>query len=103
MRKMVSHSDAYIPKSIEVSLNENLTINVICFDFKNQLLGLIQNESLMTQDNLLIDIDKPTRRYKSPNNILSEALSGSAYQKIYNKAHANHDGHLLLLVIPICL
>ena len=64
MRKMVSHSDAYIPKSIEVSLNENVTIKVICFDFKNQLLQLIQNESLMTQDNLLFDIDKPNEKIK---------------------------------------
>ena len=100
---MVSHKNAYIPKSIEVPLNENLTINVITFDFKNQLLRLIQNESLMTQENLLLDINKPTKRYKSPNNILSEALIGSAYQKIYNTAHANHDSNLPLLVIPICL
>ena len=61
---MVSHKDAYIPKSIEVPLNENLTINVITFDFKNQLLPLIQNESLMTQENLLLDINNPTKRYK---------------------------------------
>ena len=36
----------------------------------------------MTQENLLIDTKNPTTMYKSPNNILGEALSGSAYKKI---------------------
>ena len=64
---------------------------------------LLQNQKLMTQENLLLDLNHPTNMYKSPNNILSEALSGSAYKTVYENAHANHTGNLPLLVVPICL
>ena len=57
----------------------------------------------MTQENLLLDLNHPTKMYESPNNILSEALSGSAYKTVYENAHTNHTGNLPLLVVPICL
>ena len=41
--------------------------------------------------------------YKSPNNILGEALSGTAYKHICITAHANHISNLPLLVVHICL
>ena len=103
MKKMVVHNDAFYPKPITVNLNNNLCIDVMCFDFPTQLLHLLQNQKLMTQENLLLDLNHPTKMYESPNNILSEALSGSAYKTVYEHAYANHTGNLPLLVVPICL
>ena len=100
---MVVNNDAFYPKSVNVALNEQLSIDVVYFDFVSQLLCLLQNKRLMTKENLLLDINNPSEMYKSPNNILAEALSGSAYKEIYIKAHSNHIGNLPLLVIPICL
>ena len=87
--KMVVNNDAFYLKSVNVALNDQLSIDVICFDFFPQLLRLLQNKRLMTQENLLLDIDDPSNMHQSPNNILVEALSGSAYKEIYNKAHTN--------------
>ena len=57
----------------------------------------------MTQENLLISVDNPCKMYKSPNNILSDTLSGSAYATVYENAHANHIGNLPSLIVPICI
>ena len=103
MKQMVVHNDAFYPKPTTVDLSDNLSIDVMCFDFSNQLLYLLQNKNLLTQENLLLDINNPTDIYKSPNNILSEALSGSAYKTVFENAHANYTGELPLLVVPICL
>jgi hypothetical protein len=56
------------------------TIDVISFDFVPQLLSLLQNSSIMTEENLLIDFADPFAPYKSPNNYLSEAISGQVYK-----------------------
>ena len=100
---MVVHNDAFYPKAIPVALTNLISIDVICFDFPLQLLHLLQNKTLMTQENLLIDVTNPTAMYKSSNNILGEALSGDAYKLVFQNAHASHTGTLPLLVVPICL
>ena len=84
-------------------LNDNLNIDVMCYDFPSQLLYLLQNKTLMTKENLLIDTENPCAMYEAPNNILSEALSGSAYQEIYFKMNNQYEGNLQLLIVPICL
>ena len=57
----------------------------------------------MKQQNLLIDINDPTKMYQSPNNMLDESLSGSAYKTIYQHEYNRHTGDLPLLVVPISL
>ena len=103
MKKMVVNNNAFYHQSIPVVLNEQTTIDVIAFDFTSQLLRLLQNKRLMTQENLLIDTQNPSAMYTSPNNILSEALSGYAYRDIYIREHQNHTSDRPLLVVPICL
>ena len=73
-------------------LSSVLTVNyphppdsdVICFDFVPQLLSLLQNRSIMTADNLVIDVNDPLKPYTSPDNLLNEAISGSEYRKAYD-------------------
>jgi len=103
MKKMVVHNDAFYPNPVSVNLNNETKIDVICYDFALQLLSILQNKKLMKQENLLLDMNDPTKMYQAPNNILGESLSGSRYRDIYQKEHANNIGNLPLLVVPLCL
>ena len=103
MKKMTVNNSAFFPKLETVHLNDATKIDIVCYDFTTQLLRLLQNKRLMKQENLLIDIKNPTKMYKSENNILGEALSGSAYKTIFKNQNDNHDGNKPLLVVPICI
>ena len=52
---------------------------------------------------MLLGINDPTSMYQSPDNIITEALCGSAYKEIYTRAQSNQTGNLPLLVILIFL
>ena len=99
---MVVNNNAFYPKIQSIPLINTSTVDIVSFDFVSQLLRIVQNPELMTQNNLLLDIDNPTIMYTSPDNIISDALSGSAYKETFQKAHASHHGNLPLLVVPIC-
>ena len=103
MKKTVARNEKFYPQSIDVALNSKFSIKVIYFDFVTQKLQLLQNNSLMIQENILIDLNNPSVMYKSSYNILSEALSSKVYQQIYVKEQQNHKIDLPLLVIPIFL
>ncbi len=59
---------------------------MICFDFVEQLLSLLQNPSIMTAKSLAIDINDPLKPYfeLEHSNVLGKALSGIVYRKAYN-------------------
>ena len=57
----------------------------------------------MAQENLLISVDDPSAMCAPDDGCIGEALSGSAYREIYQRAHTMHCGNLPLLVVPICL
>ena len=103
MKKIAVNNSAFYPKLETVHLNDQTKIDMVCYDFTAQLLRLLQNKRFMKQENLLIDIKIPTKMYESTNGILGEALSGSAYKKIYKVQHENHIGNRPLLVVPICI
>ena len=103
MKKMTINNDSFFPMVKTVALNHQTSIDIICYEFTSQILRLLQNKTLMKQSNLLIDIKDPTKMYKSPNNILGEALSGSAYNQIFTRENDIHTGDKPLLVVPICL
>jgi hypothetical protein len=75
------------------------TIDVISFDFVPQLLSLLQNPSIMTEENLLIDFADPFAPYKSPNNYLSEAISGQVYKDAYKRLIRDPSRQLFVPVI----
>jgi hypothetical protein len=59
---------------------------VVAFDFvPQQLLNLLQNTTIMIQDNLVINIDNPLSRYEPPDKRLGEAISGSVYRDAYDR------------------
>ena len=70
---MVVHNDAFYPKPITINLNNNLFIDVMCFDFPTQLLHLLQNQKI-TQSSVEIWVNETHPRAGSRASSL-EALS----------------------------
>jgi hypothetical protein len=60
---------------------------------------LLQNPTIMTAENLAIDIDNALKPYASQGNILSEALSGSVYHKAYNRLITDPSTQLFVPII----
>jgi hypothetical protein len=66
------------------------SVDVVTYEFAPQMLSLLQNKTLMTANNLLIDLIDPIQPYSSPNGrLLGEAISGTAvywhaYQRLIN-------------------
>ena len=80
--KSVCNADKLLPFVHRIDVPEG-TSDVVCFDFVSQLLSLLQNPSIMTAENLLLDVNDPLKQYESPNNVLGEAMSGYVYRKAY--------------------
>jgi hypothetical protein len=72
---------------------------VIVFDFVPQHLRLLQNPSVMTPENLAIDINDPLLCYESPGNVLGEAMSGSVYHTAYEHFITNPSRQFFVPII----
>ena len=72
---------------------------VVVFDFVPQLLSLLQNRSLMIQENVVLDLQNPLVPYQSPGGLLGEALSGSVYQQAYARLITDPTRQLLVPII----
>ena len=72
--------------------------DIICFDFVPALLSLLQDESLMVVENLVINKDCPLPMYVPSNSKVGEANSGSRYQELYQEL-AQGKGQLLVPII----
>ena len=67
------------------------------------LLSLLQNPSIMTAENLLLDINNPLKQYESPNNVLGEAMSGSVYREAYKRLITDPNTQLFVPSIWNCM
>ena len=83
----VTNADKILPFVKPVEMHKGPPSDVICFDFVAQLLSLLQNRSIMTAENLVIDINDPLKPYYEleGGNVLGEALSGSVYRDAYKR------------------
>ena len=97
------HNNNFSPKPISVELNNQLSVDVSCYNLTSKLLCLLQNEKLTTKEKLSLNIANPSNMYQSENIIHGETLSDLTYQAIYQKSHANHTGYLLLLGMSVFL
>ena len=95
----VVNADKLLPFVRRVEVPHGLPSDVVCFDFVPQLLSLLQNPSIMTAENLLIDINDPLKRFESPDNFLGDALSGSVYRKAYDRLITKPKRQLLVPII----
>ncbi|KAI2497023.1 hypothetical protein MHU86_17500 [Fragilaria crotonensis] len=82
----VCNGKKLLPFLQRVDVDHGSPSDVICFDFASQLLSLLQNPSIMTAENLVIDINDPLKPYHKLKGsyVLGEALSGSVYRKAYH-------------------
>ena len=87
-----------LPVIVPVS-HATKTDHVIVFDFVSQLFQLLQNKTIMIQENLLIDIQNPLKKYQNPNGQLADALSGSVYQSAYDRLITNPQKQLFVPII----
>ena len=71
----------------------------LCLIFVPQLLRLLQDPRLMIPENVVIDLQEPLKPYTSGNGLLSEALSGSVYQKAYARLITDPTRQLLVPII----
>jgi hypothetical protein len=80
---MMNNATQLLPSVHKVVVPHGAPCDVITFDFVPQLLKLLQNPELMTQANLLIDVQNPLVPYSSPQGIRGDALSGQVYQEAH--------------------
>jgi hypothetical protein len=87
MYHSIHNATSMMPTTRQINLPEPLpsmkTMGVICYDFVAQLLSLLQDKSLMTEKNLLLDPKDPLAMFKPEDGKLGEALSGSMYRETY--------------------
>ena len=72
---------------------------IICYDFVPQLLSILQNPDIMTEENLLINMADPLKPFRSPNNVRGEAISGSVYKDAYNRLITDPNNQLFVPII----
>ncbi|KAI2489683.1 hypothetical protein MHU86_24911 [Fragilaria crotonensis] len=72
----VRNGKRLLPFVRRVDVHHGSPSDVICFDFASQLLSLLQNPSIMTAENLAIDINDPLKPYHKlkGSNVLGEPL-----------------------------
>ena len=97
----VRNGKKLLPFVRRIDVDHGSPSDVICFDFVAQLLSLLQNPSIMTAENLAIDINDPLKPYfeLEHSNVLGEALSGSVYRKAYNRLITDPEKQLFVPII----
>ena len=88
-----------LPSVYTVACPHGSDCDVIAFDFVPQLLSLLQNRDLMTQSNLVIDMENPLARYESIDNVLGEALTGQVYRDAYDRLITDPSKQLFVPII----
>ena len=78
-------------------------VNVTVFDFKSQLLSLINHSSLFNDlDNLDVNPKNRFGKYKSENHIISSVNSGNRYELAYNTLINDPEKDFLMPIIFAC-
>ena len=91
------------PEEVAVALpgvHADDSIKVTRFDFTTQLRSLLDDPVLNRDENLVINPDDPFQRYRDPDGLLRECLSGSWYNHAWDEME--NDG-LCDFMIPIIL
>ena len=96
----LEHSHCGLPKVLQVNLEDHdRAQDIICFDFVPTLLSLLQDDSLMTTENLVINNDHPMSMYIPSDSRIGEANSGSRYRELYQELAQGKDQ----LLVPIIM
>ncbi len=100
MYKALKHSHCGLPKVFQVNLEDHEKAqDIICFDFVPALLSLLQDESLMVTEYLVLNKDYPMSMYIPSDGKVGEANSGSRYRELYKELAQGKDQ----LLVPIVM
>lgn len=100
MYKALEHSQDRLPHIVPVSLEDHDSISdVVCFDFAPALLSMLQDEALMSTNNLVINELDPLSMFIPKDGRLGEAHTGSRYRELYEELAQGHNQ----LLVPIIL
>jgi hypothetical protein len=91
----MNNTKQLLPSVQPVPTQNETFCDVITLEFVPQLLRLLQNRRIMTQENLVLDMQNPLQQYKSPNGKIGEALS---YRYAYSK-YVKHPARELFVPI----
>ena len=97
--KSIANATQLLPSVLLVSSPHGPPCDVVVFDFVPQLLHLLQNQTLMIPENVVLDFQDPLKPYKSCNGLLRKALLGSEYQNAYSRLITNLSCQLLVPII----
>jgi hypothetical protein len=101
MYKALEHSHKGLPKVLTVNLEDHdKAQDIICFDFVPALLSMLQDESLMAIENLVINKDYPMSMYIPSDSKVGEANSGSRYRELYQQLAQGKDQ--LQAIVGLC-
>jgi Plavaka transposase len=73
--------------------------DVIIFEFAPQLLYLLQNPTIMTSTNLILDPLEPLKRFVPSHGHLGEACSGTVYRNAYDRLITDPTKELFVPII----
>jgi Plavaka transposase len=100
MYKALEHSQDRLPHIVPVSLEDHDDVSdVVCFDFAPALLSILQDEVLMSGNNLVINESDPLSMFIPDDGRLGEAHTGSRYRDLYEELAQGHNQ----LLVPIIL
>ncbi|KAI2491812.1 hypothetical protein MHU86_22751 [Fragilaria crotonensis] len=100
MYKALEHSHRGLPKVLTANLEDHdKAQDIICFDFVPALLSMLQDESLMVMENLVINKEYPMSMYIPTDSKVGEANSGSRYRELYQQLAQGKDQ----LLVPIIM
>jgi hypothetical protein len=95
MKKLSARFSCPVPKAVEVSMEKNSTpntnpildlpdtVNVLRFDFRQQLQELLSSDIFHDMNNLVVDPSDPFGFYNPPDGRIGELHSGDWYRRTY--------------------
>jgi hypothetical protein len=100
MYQALEKSHQLLPQVVSTVLEDHDDVaNIVCFDFTIALLSLLQNDALMSSENLVINPDDPTSMFRPADNKVGEAHTAQRYRDLYDELITRKNQ----LLVPIIL
>jgi hypothetical protein len=100
MYQALKRSHQLLPHVVSTELEDHDDVaHVVCIDFTNALLSLLQNDVLMTPENLVINPNNPATMFRPIHTKVGEAHTAQHFHNLYDKLITRNDQ----LLVPIIL
>ena len=100
MYQALEKSHQLLPQVVSTPLEDHDDVaNIVCFDFTIALLSLLQNDTLMSSENLVINPNDPTSMFRPADGKVGEAHTAQRYRDLYDELITRNDQ----LLVPIIL